>query len=352
MKGGPLEESDDRRFDWSDLPPVAAHLPSTGGEIRTRLEDFVVEEVPKYLPNGQGPHAYAFVEKRGLTTHDLVSHLCSQGVSMKDVGVAGRKDKYAVTRQWLSVPGDSEHVIGTLNDLDGVTVLETSRHQNKLGVGHLSANRFEITVRGPVKDWQTRADAILSYLEQQGLPNYFGPQRFGRFNTNVIDAFRLLKGDKVPGGRRLQTFFLSSLQSHLFNWNLKRRIESGFFHMVLEGDRAQKHDTGGMFLVEDAIRECERAARLEISPALPLHGRKVRYSAGQAGKLEQDILDHFGLSRNDLRSLGVGARRISRVRISDISLKAKNCGYTVGFTLPSGSYATCLLRELVKPEIR
>lgn len=89
--GVSLKGKEDPLFDWSHLPPIASHLPSTGGEIRSRLDDFVVTEIPKYVPNGQGPHAYAFVEKRGLTTDDLVSHLRFQGVSTKDVGVAGRK---------------------------------------------------------------------------------------------------------------------------------------------------------------------------------------------------------------------------------------------------------------------
>lgn len=350
--GVSLKGKEDLLFDWSHLPPIASHLPSTSGEIRSRLEDFVVTEIPKYVPNGQGPHAYAFVEKRGLTTDDLVSHLRSEGVSTKDVGVAGRKDKYAVTRQWISVPGDSEHALGTLDDLDGVTVLEISRHQNKLRIGHLAGNRFRILVRSPVNDWQTRAEPILKYLTQRGLPNYFGPQRFGHFNSNVVDAMRLLRGDNVPGGRRLHTLFLSALQSHLFNWILKSRIESGFYEQVLEGDRAQKHDTGGMFLVNEVAKECERAAKLEISAALPLYGRKLRSVAGKPGRLGQEILNHFGISQADIRLLGLGTWRISRVRVNDLSLQEEADGYTVGFTLPSGSYATCLLRELVRPDVR
>ena len=203
------EEREDLRFNWSHLPPVSSHLPATSGKIRTRLEDFVVTEVPSYLPQRHGAHAYAFVEKRGLTTHDLVSHLRSQGVSMKNVGVAGLKDKYAVTRQWISVPENAWQALETLDTLDGVRILEMSRHRNKLRIGHLVANQFEITVRSPVVDWETRATAILSHLEKHGLPNYFGSQRFGRFNSNVIDAMRLLRGEKVPGGRGLHRFFLS-----------------------------------------------------------------------------------------------------------------------------------------------
>ena len=234
------EDLADLRFNWSHLPPISSHLPATFGKIRTRLEDFIVTEVPRYLPQGHGAHAYAFIEKRGLTTHDLVSHLRSQGVSMKNVGVAGLKDKYAVTRQWISVLQHSEQALETLDTLGGVRIMEMSRHHNKLGVGHLIANRFEITVRCPANDWQTRATAKLSYLKKHGLPNYFGPQRFGHFNSNVIDAMRLLRGEKVPGGRSLHTLFLNSLQSHLFNWMLKLRIESGLYQRVLNGDWAKK----------------------------------------------------------------------------------------------------------------
>ena len=158
---------------------------------------------------------------------------------MKNVGVAGLKDKYAVTRQWISVPENAWQALETLDTLDGVRILEMSRHRNKLRIAHLVANQFEITVRSPVVDWQTRATAILSHLEKHGLPNYFGSQRFGRFNSNVIDAMRLLRGEKVPGGRGLNRFFFESLQSHLFNWILKLRIESGFYRRVLNGDWAK-----------------------------------------------------------------------------------------------------------------
>ena len=346
-----MENIEDKRFDWSHLTPVTAHLESTQGDIRTRLEDFVVTEIPRYLPDGEGSHTFAFVEKRGLTTQDLIGALRLHGVSIGDVGVAGRKDKYAITRQWISVPRGAERALEGLDALDGVRVLEISRHQRKLGVGHLVGNRFEIVVRNPAEDWQTRAGAILNFLAQHGLPNYFGPQRFGRFNSNVIDAFRLLGGEKVPGGKRLHKLFMSALQSHLFNWTLKSRIDDGIYGHVLEGDWAQKHSTGGMFVVEDAAKESERAARLDISVALPLYGRKVHCNEGQGGKLQQDILDYFELSRSDLRSLGLGTWRISRVVVGETSLIPFGTGYKVSFMLSKGAYATSLLRELVKPEV-
>ena len=113
-----MENIEDKRFDWSHLTPVTAHLESTQGDIRTRLEDFVVTEIPRYLPDGEGSHTFAFVEKRGLTTQDLIGALRLQGVSIGDVGVAGRKDKYAITRQWISVPRDAERALEGLDALD------------------------------------------------------------------------------------------------------------------------------------------------------------------------------------------------------------------------------------------
>jgi len=346
-----MPDLDDKRFDWSYLTPVTPHLPSTGGQLRSELDDFVVTEIPKYLPNGNGPHAYAFVEKCGHTTQELIKCLTTSGVSIRDIGVAGRKDKYARTRQWISVPSDSEQVFTALEQLNGVKILEISRHQKKLGIGNLLGNSFEIVVRNPLKDWQPRAEAILNFLREHGLPNYFGPQRFGRFNSNIIDAFALLEGKNVPGGKKLHKFFMSALQSHIFNWVLKSRIDAGLYSRVLQGDWAQKHSSGGMFVVEGAAKESERAAKLEISAALPMYGRKVFCSQGYAGELQQNILDHFELSPNDLRSLGIGTWRISRVRVTDSSLVPFANGYKVAFTLTKGAFATSLLRELVAPDV-
>jgi tRNA pseudouridine13 synthase len=188
---------------------------------------------------------------------------------MKNVGVAGLKDKYAVTRQWISVPQHSEQALETLDTLGGVRIMEMSRHHNKLGVGHLIANRFEITVRCPANDWQTRATAKLSYLKKYGLPNYFGPQRFGHFNSNVIDAMRLLRGEKVPGGRSLHTLFLNSLQSHLFNWMLKLRIESGLYQRVLNGDWAKSMTLAVCSLLETRLRKTSGLLGWRLVPPCP-----------------------------------------------------------------------------------
>ena len=343
-----LELQDERmRFSWDDLPAASARLLGTGGVLRANIEDFVVEEIPSYLPSGAGAHAYAFIEKRGLTTMDVVSALADAGAPRGAVGFAGQKDKYAVARQWLSVPAEHATALETLDNVEGVAVLEKSLHRNKLGLGHLRGNRFRVRVRNPRDGWRTDAEDALSHLRRVGVPNYFGPQRFGSFNTNIADGIRLIRGEKMRIDRRMQRFYRSALQSHLFNWLLKLRMEDGLYDAVLTGDRAQRHDSGGMFVVDDGDRESTRARRMEISAALPLFGRKVRISGGPAGELEVRVLSEFRLEYKQFRSIP-GARRISRIRLDDAALTAADDGYIAEFTLPKGAYATSVMRELMK----
>jgi len=250
-----LAELEGFRFRWSDFPPLTHDLPGTGGVVRVALEDFVVREVPLYLPSGQGSHSYALVEKRGLSTRDLVVALMRLGVAEAEIGVAGLKDKHALTEQWLSVPNRYARVWEELGKLDGVRVLETSRHSNKLGIGHLLGNRFTVRIRQTNPTALSHAQAVVAELQARGVPNYFGPQRFGRFGSNAIDGLRLIRGEFVPGGHRLGLFFISALQSLLFNHLLRLRLKRGLYDRVLARERAKRHDSGGLFVVEDAPRK-------------------------------------------------------------------------------------------------
>ena len=192
------------RFDWTALPAITSDIPGAGGQTRVCLEDFVVSENPRVLPSGIGEFAYAYVEKRGLNTHDLVAALRDRGVPYNDVGVAGLKDKHAVTRQWVSVSGDHEHALEALDGVEGVRVLEISRHETGLRRGNLRGNRFEVRVRQPDADWESSAESIIRRIGEAGLPNYFGPQRFGRFNSNAIDAVRILRRGTGAGWAEAQ----------------------------------------------------------------------------------------------------------------------------------------------------
>ncbi|MDF1521709.1 MAG: tRNA pseudouridine(13) synthase TruD [Trueperaceae bacterium] len=346
-------------FRWSDLPPVTHDLPGTGGTLRAQPDDFSVVELPLYEPSGDGSHAYARVEKVGRTTRDLIVLLREAGVPEPNVGVAGLKDKVARTVQWLSVPRRFEaEAWAALEAAEGVRVLETSRHRNKLGVGHLRGNRFVVRLRGVEPDALARATAVLERLARVGSPNYFGPQRFGRFGRNAVDGWRLLHGEEVPGGHRLKRFFVSALQSLLFNRWLAERVEDGQYTRVLVGDWARKHDTGGTFEVtdegfDDAVA---RAEALALSATLPLYGKKVKPSAGEAGRREAT-----GLAALDLRWIDLvgrhGDRRITRLAGLATELDAeaaadgRGIDLVLRFDLPKGSYATSVLREVMKVEV-
>src|SRR5262245_27563306 len=131
------------------LPHLTAALPGTGGVLRSSDEDFAVEELPAYAPTGQGDHVFVWIEKRGIPTPaavDAIAH--ALGIRGRDVGVAGMKDKRAVTRQWLSLPPPVTPEQALAVRLDGIAVLEAHRHPHKLRTGHLRGNRFVLRVRG------------------------------------------------------------------------------------------------------------------------------------------------------------------------------------------------------------
>lgn len=341
--------SDGPVFDWSALPAVTAELPGVGGVLRSTLDDFRVVEEPSYLPQGSGSHLYLYVRKRGVTTRALVSALQAAGVPDARIGVAGLKDKHAVTEQWLSIPWGQAEAADALDALEGVEVVTRSRHKNKLGTGHLRGNRFEVIVRDLSADAEARARAVLDRLVAGGAPNYFGPQRFGRFGRNAVDGLKLLRGEQVPGDRRLQRFFVSAVQSHLFNRLLADRIVDGLYDTVLPGDWARRLDSGGVFRVEDEA-EGARAARLEITALLPLHGRKVRISSDEPGRREEAALAALGLRWRDLVGRR-GDRRPSRVVPRDVEVEQVPDGLRLAFALPKGAYATSVLREVTKTAV-
>ncbi|HTI52136.1 MAG TPA: tRNA pseudouridine(13) synthase TruD, partial [Planctomycetaceae bacterium] len=205
------------------LPFLTAALPGIGGELKSRPEDFVVEEIPAYPPSGAGEFLFLWIEKSGLSSEQMVSHLARElHIAHQDIGVAGMKDRQAVTRQMVSIPARCEADLSRFRH-DQIRVLESRRHGNKLRTGHLRGNRFSILIRSAHADALTRARAIADRLAVTGIPNYFGDQRFGRDNETLELGFELLRGTKRPGAipraRRkfLLRLALSAVQSSLFN---------------------------------------------------------------------------------------------------------------------------------------
>jgi len=337
------------------LPFVTPDLPGSGGALRAAPEDFRVDEVPAYLPTGAGPHLYLRVEKRGRTTRDVLRALAiALGVPERDAGYAGLKDKDAVTTQWLSFPVAADPDPVALAG-PGLTVLEASRHGNKLRPGHVRANRFAIVVRGGDPG---RARAAAAALLERGLPNFFGPQRFGTQGRNAGIGRAILRGEGDPEARRaardrfVRRLSISAYQAALFNRWLAARMADGLFAAALAGDVMKKLDTGGLFTCEDPAADGPRVARFEISPAGPMFGHALRPAAGEALAREERILAGDEMTLADFARGGgeaEGTRRAARLRV-EVAIEPLAGGYRTSFELPKGSYATVVMRELVKSE--
>ena len=335
-----------------DLPYLTAALPGTGGVLRTVPEDFVVDEVPAYPPSGAGDHVFVRIEKRGLTTAQAVQRISrTLGVGERDVGVAGMKDRHAVTRQWLSLPPPVTPEQALALELEDVRVLEAARHAHKLRTGHVRANRFVLRVRGVVPDAAARAQAIMGVLARPpGAPNFYGEQRFGREGDNAARGREMLAGGKPPRDKKLARLLVSALQSELFNAWLTARMTDGLYARVLAGDVLRKLG-GGMFTCEDAATDEARLLAGELVVTGPMFGDKMRAAAGDAGAREDAILAAAGLARDSfasVRAIAEGTRRDASIQVGEPSVAADGETLEVAFTLPGGAYATTVMREVMK----
>jgi tRNA pseudouridine13 synthase len=391
---------------------LTAELPGTNGTIRQEAVDFRVEEIPLYEPCGRGDHLYLEIEKCGLTTFDVLNKLARVlGCKERDLGYAGLKDARAVTRQMISVPLRQPEDVDAL-DLPGVRILSARLHTNKLRPGHLAGNRFRIRIHQPDPDALERAETILGVLEDLGVPNRFGSQRYGVLGNSDRIGRAILRGDHEtavyeivgdpkmithPGWqraaaayrtgdlaeaighfprhcqnerrlverlrasqdyrravfgmpRKLLRLYLSAYQSSLFDRLVGMRLQT--MERLWPGDLACKHSNGSCFLVTDPATEQPRADALEISPTAPLFGYKVKLAEGQAGLLEQSLLDKEQLTLESFHlpsGLAMeGERRPIRVPLSDAVTEMDGEHLVLTFRLPKGSFATAVLAEVMK----
>ncbi|MDD5459620.1 MAG: tRNA pseudouridine(13) synthase TruD [Phycisphaerae bacterium] len=349
------------------LPYLTADLEGVGGAIKTHDEDFFVEEKPLYEPCGQGTHIYALMEKKGTATMDALSLIARElGIAKRDIGYAGLKDARAVTRQWISIEHIDPQRLVSL-DIPNVKIIKTSRHKNKLKIGHLSCNSFVIRLRDvmmPLDKAQAIIENVLAILVRRGVPNYFGQQRFGiRSETHLLGE-ALSKGkidefvdiflgrpqkdepeiflaartlyeegdykkavDAWPYSYSNQRRALKALIAakgnkkkayHVIDKHLKGFFVSAFqsdlfnqtlaarmpdIDKLLLGDMAYKHINGACFRVEDAAVEQPRCDAFEISPTGPLLGSRMTRLTGPAGEIENSILDGAGLNERDFEQM-------------------------------------------------
>jgi tRNA pseudouridine13 synthase len=348
-------------FNCAEAPLLTADLPGIGGRIKVEVEDFEVEEVPAYEPSGIGDFLYLWVEKRDMGAEFFTRQIAKRlGLSPGDVGTAGLKDRRAVTRQMVSVPISAEPQLPFL-DGEGIRVLCTGRHSNKLRPGHLRGNLFRVLVRDGDSAASDRIGPILDRLQNEGLPNYYGPQRFGRDGETARLGFALLRKEPAPqsaDGRRpdlrspfLRKLALSAAQAALFNQVLAERIKDGLFRRVLPGDVMAKWPLGGMFVAKDVSREQERFDHREVVHAGPIFGRKTFAASGEAALRENAVLAQANLPPDAFSGFGKlvqGTRRHNLIYVDELTADVEAGGIRLTFVLPAGSYATVLLQELMK----
>jgi tRNA pseudouridine13 synthase len=335
--------------DWP-LATAAEFGSPRAGEFRATPEDFVVEEVLGFEPEGQGEHLWLWVEKRGLTTLEVVRHLARVcDVAPRAVGYAGMKDRIAVTRQWLSVhlPGKSapEDLIERLAGY-GVHLLEQARHPRKLKRGVHRANRFSLRISGAALE--EGFEARWAWLCRHGVPNLFGPQRFGPGGRNLARARAVLaRGWRKRDDR--EGMLLSAARSFLFNEQLAMRLVDGNWRRLLPGDVAMLDGTASQFAVETVDADLtERAERLDLHPTGVLWGAGDSRAASEAVQYERALAEHHEALCEGLVQAGVAlSRRALRMRLDQPRLVCEEGVAQLDFHLPRGSFATAVLRELI-----
>lgn len=321
--------------------------PPMQGLLRASAEDFVVEEVLGFEPDGTGEHVFLRVEKRHANTEWVARQLAlAAAVPPGSVGFSGLKDRHAVARQTFSVqlPGRVGPDWNAL-DIEGVDVLAVNRHSRKLKRGVHRANRFRIRLTCMAGD-RPAADACMARIAAQGVPNYFGEQRFGRDGGNLRSARELFSGGRI--GRIERGFALSAARSQIFNCVLSERVAGNCWNQALDGEVWMLGGTHSIFGPQPLDQELlQRLQDFDIDPTGPLWGRGVLRSAGSVALIEQRIAATTGfaagLEAADLRQ----ERRSLRLRPAGFSASwESDDSLLLEFSLPSGCFATAVIREL------
>lgn len=330
-------------LDW----PYLNGIPKSTASFKLTPEDFQVNEFFDEPFSGDGEHMVVKIEKRGLTTEAVVKALARMiNKPEKSISYAGLKDRQGVTTQWLSIHVPGEHIAGLeAVEGQGFRVLEVSRHHKKLRPGFLAGNRFIIRLH----DITDKNDLLMRIerLRSQGVPNYFGEQRFGREGGNLIKAQEMLVQGRKVKDRFLKGMYCSAARSWLFNLILSQRVMDSTWNVPLIGDRMQLSGSNSIFAIDVVDDELiKRVQERDISPASPLPGKSKRkidvislinalYSEWQPWI---DGLERLGLEE---------AWRANILHVTELEYVIKNNSVHLSFSLPPGAYATTVLRELV-----
>jgi tRNA pseudouridine13 synthase len=328
--------------------PRAHGAPLARGTLRTEPEDFIVEEDLGFTASGAGQHVLLKVRKRNANTQWVARELAKLcGCHPRDIGYAGLKDRRAIAVQWFTVPksGLSLEAWREVRHPE-FDVLEADAHSRKLPRGALAGNRFVIRVR-ETNIGDTDLTARIAEISRLGVPNYFGPQRFGHSGANlarVADGLRALRFHE-------RGFVLSAARSLVFNAVLAARVRDTSWDHLESGDIANLDGRGSIFPVDAADQTLtDRAAQLDIHPTGPLWGRGDPASKQRVLDLETRTAADFqqpcaltieaGMEQ-ERRSLRLAVRELNWQRDPDAN------SLVIRFRLTRGSFATTVLRELI-----
>ncbi len=327
--------------------------PESTGVLRRQMSDFKVFEQLPFSPCGEGEHLFVHIRKIGANTIFVARELAKYfNVKEQLVSYAGLKDRFAVTEQWFGVhvPGKQEYNLDDLA-IEGVEVLSYKRHNKKLRTGALTGNNFELILRDmtDIKAFTLRWQSIV----EQGVPNYFGEQRFGIDGGNIERALSLFSGQKVKDKKK-RGIYLSAARSHIFNHVIHERIRQGCFDKVRVGDVLMLAGTQSVFHIDEMDETInQRFSDKDIDITAPMWGAGNLMTSAEPLALEQEVAqqnDEFcqGLPRFGLKQ----ERRRIRLSISDTNIELipeheGGIAVKISFFLPAGCYATTVLRELL-----
>ncbi len=332
--------------------PYAGGLPSASGVLRRMPEDFQVEEDLGFELTGVGEHVFLQIRKRNENTEWVARQLARlAGARPIDVGYAGLKDRQAVTTQWFSVslPGRAEPDWTQLAG-EKLQVLAIKRHNRKLRKGVLRGNRFRLTVRDLRGD-RNELEARLQRIAMEGVPNYFGEQRFGNCGGNLERARDLFTGALRERNPHKRGLYLSAARALLFNEVLARRVREGIWNRPLVGDAMMLAGTHSFFVLDEVDAEIRRrCTEMDIQPSGPLWGEGELHTRGEAQRLEESTLAAFAPWRHGLERYGLTQERRSlRLEVEglewEFSAEDELC---MSFRLTAGAYATMVMREIVR----
>jgi tRNA pseudouridine13 synthase len=322
--------------------------------FRQSESDFLVEEIPLFLPEGTGDHLYLQIEKTKASTIQLIRDIGNTyQLRDREIGFAGRKDEQGVTRQWVSVPAQKVIDDGQAIEAEGAyRVLSAAKHPRKLRLGQLKGNRFSVRITS-----SATLDLIqprIQQLAENGCPNYFGAQRFGHGGSSWEQACQFIRRGVKARSRR-EKFYITVFQSAIFNQWLHERIVDGLLFDAIAGDILVLRNSRSNFVCVDPETDTPRVQAGDVVPSGPLWGSKMRLPEHEAMTRESRLLPEFDFpieKMNTHPAFKLGERRVSRIFPEGCVVKKPDTEsnsepqWILDFQLPKGSYATVFLAEV------